>query len=408
MGLLKVLDGAELNAAQPAFAPVPRPAPATAQDCRLVLLSTGKSLLRLEQGWKQLEASSAVAPTAFQSFEWVKAWHEVYGQPDSARELQLLAGYRNDELVFLWPLIKQRRHGLTVLTWATEPIAQYGDLLCHREETASDWINWSIAYLRQQAEVDLLYLRHVRQTSNFAPYAQRHFRDGQLNERAAAMDLSQFKTDADYDARYDSRQRKHRKKARKALEEMGAFAYGPVTDVAAVKSAIAAATREKLAWLEERGKFNTTIACPGHQLFLEKLSRLDASGLHLTLTQISLGEKPISWEFCFAYNGVQYCYMTAHENALTDYSPGRVHFDLAQRHWLAQGQKSYDLMVPYDPYKESWSSALEPVNDYYLPLTAKGSLYGNLVIGWLRPQARGIYMRLPPRVLRVLKKLLRQ
>ena len=100
--------------------------------------------------------------------------------------------------------------------------------------------------------------------------------------------------------------------------------------------------------------------------------------------------------------------MTAHVNEMTNLSPGRLHFDLAQRHWLARGQSSYDLMVPYDSYKDSWSSEQEPVNDYYLPLSALGQVYGSVYLKVLRPWAKVLYKQLPTSTLRILKRVLWQ
>jgi hypothetical protein len=70
--------------------------------------------------------------------------------------------------------------------------------------------------------------------------------------------------------------------------------------------------------------------------------------------------------------------------------------------------REYDLMVPYDQHKESFSSHKERVNDWFLPLTLRGACNGILYIGFLRPALRGVYRKLPAPVLRVLKHLLRQ
>ena len=123
--------------------------------------------------------------------------------------------------------------------------------------------------------------------------------------------------------------------------------------------------------------------------------------------QLSAGDQPISWEIGFIYHGTQYLYLTSHMAKLTDLSPGRLTFDLSQRQALRQGLKSYDLMIPYDPHKESWASQTEPVNDYYLPLNTYGAFYGHFYFGWLRPILRKIYLGLPMGKLKILQKILR-
>ena len=404
--MLKVLEEPAMMTMAPAQAKaVPARLP---PQSYLTLITTTRSLNRLAEAWADLETRCHVSPTVFQSFDWVKCWNDVYGKPDSARELHVVAGFAENKLVFLLPLMLQQRFGFKILTWLTEPVGQYGDALVDQNHNTDLWFNHAVQYLQQHKAADILHLRHVRDTSNFAPHAKANWFDGKLNERAAAMDLTQFKTEADYDARYDARQRKHRRRARQALEALGPVSFEQLTDSAAIDEALTAATKEKLTWLRERGRFNTTMACPQHLDMLKLLGRVKDKPTALSVTVIKIAGKPVSWEGCFAYHGVQYCYMTAHDSTMTNLSPGRLHFDMAQRHWLAQGQKSYDLMVPYDPYKESWSSAYEPVNDYYLPLSLLGQIYGHLYLGILRPKARAIYMKLPNSVLRTLKRLLRQ
>jgi hypothetical protein len=77
--------------------------------------------------------------------------------------------------------------------------------------------------------------------------------------------------------------------------------------------------------------------------------------------------------------------------------------DFSQRRALADGMKVFDLMLPHDAHKDSWSSAATPVNDYFLPLSPAGWAYGALYVERLRPLLRRAYHRMPPAVLRLLK-----
>jgi CelD/BcsL family acetyltransferase involved in cellulose biosynthesis len=94
-------------------------------------------------------------------------------------------------------------------------------------------------------------------------------------------------------------------------------------------------------------------------------------------------------------------------NSHTDLSPGRLHMDLSQRQALADGMTRFDLMVPYDPHKESWSSGQVMTRDYYLPMTLKGKIYGALYLRYLRPTLRKIYYKLPSSILRTMRPLTR-
>jgi CelD/BcsL family acetyltransferase involved in cellulose biosynthesis len=377
-------------------------------QCYLTQATSLKSLARLESSWRELETSGHVPATIFQSFDWVKTWCETYAQPQSKTRIIVVTGYTNNRLVFVLPLMTDKILGLIRASWLSQPIAQYGDILCHKNENPVQWMQHAIDYLKVSSAIDVLHLRHVRQTSNLYPFASSAMGDGKLNERAPYLDLTTFKTDGDYEARYDSRQRKHRKKVRKGLETLGPINFVQLHDPNEIDTALDYAVAQKRNWLQQRGRFNRTMACPQHNQFLKALSRFDKNSATLQVTQLSAGEQHVSWEASFLFNGVQYCYLTAHQTGFTDRSPGRLHFDLSQRHSLANGLKAFDLMVPYDPYKESWSSAMEPVNDYYLALSKRGSVIGNAYFGLLRPLLRNFYAKLPIPILRILKTLLRQ
>lgn len=374
----------------------------------LTLLTTQLSMQRLEQQWRALESRCAIAPSVFQSYDWNKCWCDVYAQPDSNKEIYIVAGYISNELVFLMPLMRFSSKGQVILSWMSHPIGQYGDMLLAHGQDGTTWLKAAETYIQRQDEIDCLHLRHIRQTSNFVAASANRWQDGKLYERAPAMDLAQFKTEADYDARYNRQQRARRKQIRKHLEEMGPLNFARLPQGDAANSAIDEATDEKLKWLAERGRFNKVLSCPKHAAFLKRLSQVPQSNTDVVVTQLTAGNNTISWEVGFRYQGTHYCYLTSHRNELTAKAPGRLTMDLSQRKALNDGCTRFDLMVPYDQHKESWASAMEPVNDYYLPLSLKGAAYGNFYLGFARPHLRKLYQRMPMGVLRVLKKLLRQ
>jgi CelD/BcsL family acetyltransferase involved in cellulose biosynthesis len=284
----------------------------------------------------------------------------------------------------------------------TDPFGQYGDVLCRKGHNAKKWITSAIQFMNRLKDVDILRLRHVRSDSHVASYAAELFTDARVPDKAPYLDLSQFANEDAYDARYSSVQRKRRKKIRKAIEDIGPITFsrlpsGSLADLA-VKNAIA----EKNAWLEERGRINRVLGCPGHAEFLKALSRRLGGSVEVVVTELKAGDKPISWEVGFRHNGVHYGYITSHVNALTDLSPGRLHMDLSQRACLNDGMTAYDLMVPNDAHKESWSSATVDTNDYFLPLSPLGSMIGHIYLRGLRPVFRKIYYNLNSATLRKL------
>lgn len=365
------------------------------------MISTLDGLLSLRAEWTSLEARCHSPPSVFQSFDWVNEWAKVYCDPSGSNpvEMQIMLGRKNNKLVFVMPLLLRRVQGVKMLTLLTDPQAQYGDILCDRNENTEFWMRAALEFCQASNTADILYIRHVRGDSNLAPFAKQHLMDAHFNEQAPYLDLTAFKSSADYDARYSSTQKKRRKKIRKYLQDLGPVSFATVKDLAACDTAIAMAVAEKHIWLKDRGRYSRVMNCPRHVEFLQRLARLSGSRLKLVVTKLSAGDKPASWDISFRYEGTNYCYITSHVNTLNDLSPGRLHMDQSQRLSLADGMKKFDLMVPNDPHKESWCSGKTEVNDYYYAFTAKGRLFGTAYLGWLRPLIRKAYYSLPQKAL---------
>lgn len=373
------------------------------RDAHVAVLRDVRAFLALEDQWRGLEAQSSPRRNVFQSFGWLKSWAVSYGGARGESPLSVALGYRDGALVFAWPLMRVKSGPLTFLRWMSEPFGQYGDVLVAPGECPVSWMSEALRELSSQRGVDGLRLRHVRADAVAAPFLRQCFRDTRFDEKAPWLDLTAFAGETAYDARYSPAQRKRRKKIRKGLED----AFGPVRfDLYrgghAADTAIERAIAEKSQWIDERGRQNRVLGCPRITDFLKGLSRASA-GMELVVSELSAGDRPVSWEIGLRAGGVHYAFITSHVNALTDYSPARLHMDLSQRQALKDGMAAFDLMLPHDAYKDSWSSGATPVNDYFLPLSPQGWAYGALYLERLRPVLRHAYYRMPPALLRLLK-----
>jgi CelD/BcsL family acetyltransferase involved in cellulose biosynthesis len=367
------------------------------------LVTTLPALQDMEHKWRELESATQNHISVFQSFDWVMAWAETYVTGDSKITLHVVAAYDGDELVFVWPLMRKTTLGFSVLSWLTDPYGQYGDVLVRHGHCTKRWIEHTISFLRRLKDVDLLRLRHVREDSHLSAHAKHLLVDARMQEGAPWLDLTQFADEAAYDARYTSAQRKRRKKIRKSLEELGPVTFTQLPAGVLADQAIAKAISEKNAWLAERGRFNRVLGCTGHLSFLKTLSRRLNGSVDVVVTELKAGDTTISWEISFRHATTHYAYITSHMNTYTDLSPGRLHMDLSQRACIAAGMKVFDLMVPNDPHKETWSSASALAHDYYLPLSFSGKLVGSGYIRTIRPLLRTFYYGLNASILRRFK-----
>ncbi len=374
--------------------------PATAH---LSLVTSISNLRAMQEDWRALESQCQKKPSVFQSFDWIMAWSETYAATAQGPELHLLTGYDQGDLVFVWPLMKTRRLGVATLTWLTDPFGQYGDILCQKDQCAQHWMSNAIAFVKRLKGVDLLHLRHVRDDANMGSRAKQLLRDAKTPERAPWLDLTQFANEQAYDARYTGSQRKRRKKIRKHIEDLGPVEFKVLPSGVLADRAMEMAIAEKNQWLSQRGRLNRVLGCPGHSRFLKNLSRRIGGTVEVIVSELTAGGKPVSWEIGFRSGKTHFGYITSHVNALTDLSPGRLHMDLSQRASLNAGMERFDLMVPYDAHKESWSSASEHTKDYFLPFSATGWLAGHGYLQIVRPVIRKLYYTALPAVFRILK-----
>ena len=371
----------------------------------LTLITSFRAFDRLRDTWTELETRCAKPPSVFQSFDWCRKWSDVYAGPDSKNEIFIVTGYHQNILVFVWPLVKRSRKGLVLLTWMTQPIGQYGDILCDAGVNCEQWMKAATKFIRNIRAADCMHLRHVRENVNCSNHAESFWHDGKLHERAPMMDLTQFKTEADYDARYDSHQRRRRRRIQKKLEEIGTLKFESLVDEPATV-AVDMAIAEKMDWLRDKGRFNEVLGSAQHAELLKRFIRDSSCQLRTVVSHLTAGGKPVSWEIGFCYRGTHYAYLLSHQRSLIDHSPGRLMLDFAERSALASGLSTFDLMAPYDSYKDSFASGVVLVNDYYLPLTLKGAAYGHGYLHILRPIIRRAYQRMPVPILRVIKRLL--
>jgi CelD/BcsL family acetyltransferase involved in cellulose biosynthesis len=370
----------------------------------ITIISNLQGLMALREQWQALEQDSWTATSVFQSFDWIASWCETYCAGDEAADIHTLVGYDNNRLVFVFPLMLKKPKGVRMLTWLSDPFGQYGDVICAKDQNPHLWIANALTFLRRLKGIDLLRLRHVRADSTLAVAAAHHLMDARLNECAPFLDLTAYKTEDDYENRYTGTQRKRRKKIRRHLEEKGPVTFTQLRLGTDSDRAVDEAIAEKNLWLADRGRINRVMSCPRHASFLKRLSRRTSNAMNMIVTELAAGGKPVSWEIAFQFGGTHFAYITSHVNALTDLSPGRLHFDLSQRACLAGGLERYDLMVPHDAHKESWSSGKTDTKDYFLPLNLRGRLVGEIYLRRVRPILRSVYYSLPSWALRAVNR----
>jgi CelD/BcsL family acetyltransferase involved in cellulose biosynthesis len=361
----------------------------------LSLVTNIAALEQLTAAWRELHSACAHKHGVFQSADWCLTWAHIYATPELGIEPCVVTGYQDGNLVFLWPLMKVKQGPLTILRWLTEPFAQYGDVVVKAGSDALPWCRSAMEFLRRLKGIDCLRLRHVREDAAIYPFLQENFNCAGEADEAPYLDLTAYPTEAEYDKRYSREQRKRRGKIRKSLAAMGTVDFQMLPPGSLMDRAMEQAVTHKRQWLDERGLYSKPLQCPYLGPFLRELSRSANGSVALVTSCLKAGDRPISWEIGLRFGKSHFWFITAHDTSLTDASPARLHMDMSQRQAIKDGMRIFDLMVPGDPHKQSWSNGSTVVHNFHAPLSLAGRLYGFGYLSLLRPIVRRFYFSAP-------------
>jgi CelD/BcsL family acetyltransferase involved in cellulose biosynthesis len=370
-------------------------APASTDQLDVACITTLEGLHGLRSAWQRLEQADGRNTTAFQSYDWCAAWADAFVPSSAKIELCIVTLQHLGEPVCILPGMICIENGPRIFRALSQPYAQYSDILCHPNWRTPAVLDALHDALKTMASIDVIYLRHVREDSFAHQFATRHMQPTGYSEAAPAMELSAFASEQDYLARYTKVQRRRRKKIANAIEKLGPLSFTSHTRSETFDNLLDNIIGHKQSWIAERGLYSTPLNDARLLTFLRLLSRREAPRLVPVITSLTAGGRPVSHELGLRYRGRHCAFITGHDPELTNLSPARLHMDRSQRQALADGVSTFDLMVPGDPYKSSWSCRSVAVADHASPLTARGKLHCATYIRLLRPIARKLYLHTP-------------
>ncbi len=356
-------------------------------------------LYGLESDWHDLEERVASGAGAFQSFDWCVAWSETFLKRDKAPELCIVTVRDRGRLVMIWPLMMTCVGPFCVLRWLGEPYGQYGDVLVDPGYARALVFDAAWKHILETSKADTVWLRHVRGDAAVRDYlAERCQVSGKL-QTAPFFDMTALRSEDDLDARYSKSQRRRRKRIRTQLEK----AFGPVSIECADQSdglndVMDEAVAQKREWLHQRGLYSEPVNAPGLSEFFTRLAKRTGGRLQVSACRLVAGNTTLSYQVGLNYFGRHLCFLTSHNCRYTNLSPARLHMDLAQRRAFNQRLRVFDLMVPGDPHKKTWSNGEVPVCDFFAETSFKGRAFGGIYLSALRPLVRASYKAMPSRL----------
>ena len=352
--------------------------------------------------WTALSRACGRPQQVFQTFEWLAVWRSFY-LGDRTRAA-IVTGRDHGRLVFLWPLVIERRFGLRILSGMGEPLSQYGDAIID-DSVGDSERDAALAHL-VTLPVDLVWLRRLRDDAALAPSLQRRFGSGMTRQTAPVVDLAGIADVAALNGRYSGKLRANRARRRRRLQEQGPLAFdhfGPSPEAVAL---VRTALRFKRDWARRRGILAPFLRDPRFESFFVEAAGSTSGVPGLRVSALRRGPETLGIEISVLYRGRLFGHVLA---------PNPDHFSLGVGGVLAEStilnalERRYaavDLLAPADPYKLEWATASVGVSDYLLPLSAAGRVYARLWVRFGRSLLRRIARRAGPRVAALSQRLI--
>jgi CelD/BcsL family acetyltransferase involved in cellulose biosynthesis len=339
--------------------------------------------------WWQLENEHAARLDWFQTSEWCLNWLNHHA--DRRISPRILVLREGDRVVAVLPLmVKLNRFGFRILRTLGDPHSQYAGMLCRNGTLSPVETHVLRKALHSMADADAAVINLVPTDSPLATILSGDSIIPSLNNVSSVLDLSGYRSSADYAASLCKARRKSRNRRRKRLAEAGAVVFrvlrpGDSDYAQQVERSMAL----KQAWLKRTGRVSAGLSMNDHPQFLASLRD---SGV---LFELSISGQPVALELGFLRNRHFYSYLGSFDWRWRDLSPGKAQMDLIVDWLIDNGVVAYDFLAHPSTYKDAWSDTTVPLNSHVVELTQRGSLYARFWINSTRPALKRAIEAIP-------------
>lgn len=371
----------------------------------LAVARTATDFVKLQKEWALLEQEVCGAPI-FQSAAWASAVFSFEAaRTNSLFDPVIVTLRKNGQLVGLLPLERVKTRFRTVLMPLGNTFPQYSDALVRPDVELRSVLSAMIRAARQAAPSDVILFLKVR--ADGALNAGLPKRRVLLNSDQGAPFLDMIGW-ADFPSFYStikSKTRKNIRNARNRLEREAPLVHEVAITPADQVGVIDRTLNGRAGRLRDQGLTSRAFASDG---FLEFCKALPwQNDIELLAMSLRHGDKPIAEQWGFIYRNRYFAYVATRDFTSSDESPGKLQLGEIVKVCFEKNLKAADFLVPVMPYKVTWSNNIMNVSDYAIPCTIKGWV---LTVVWdqlLRPSAKRLFIRTPPKLRAALMKCFR-
>ena len=371
----------------------------------LDVVTTFTGLEALEDDWNALFAASARSGQVFQSFNWCWHWCRHYlGESRRGPSLAVVTGRFDGRLVLIMPLVSERAHGVTTLSWLGEPVSQYGDIVVAPEAAGLDGLEaaWRLAVARTRA--DVANLRRVRADAAVAPLLDRLDAAVTAVEEAPFLALSGDTSFAGWETRRQPKARKNRRRQARRLADTGEIAFASHSGTPEAGRLAGEAVRLKRATLGAKGAFSLALADERFEAFFAEAAASTSRPAGVTVLALTSDGAPAALKILVETGDTACLHVAVFEPRFEKCGAGGLLLEHVVERTIAARRATFDLLPPRHDYKMEFADGIVVVADHALAVSTTGWLYTN---GFLRVRRRlkATIEGLPLPVRRILAKL---
>lgn len=346
------------------------------------VIQSPAAFLALEAEWDGLFARCGRPHQVFQSHVVLRHWASHYLA--AGDRLAILCARIEGRLAMVWPLVRQRRLGFSMLRFMGGPVAQFSDVLAEDQPglLAAGW----------QALVatgaDVLEIRKLRDDARLAELDFPAEPIVTEREEALFADCGQRVAADGPGPAYSARDRSSYRRRLRRLSERGDVALSRCGPGEAAAALAREAVLLKRKALSRRGIFAPAISDARFEAFFADLAGDRDRASPLRLATIHVGGRVAGIDLSLDCQGVTFGHINAADPDLADHGLGRllIHHSLASAQ--SRGSSRFDMLAPADRYKRGHADGATGVSDITVPLSPAGRLLCRAGFPHWRPLAK--------------------
>jgi CelD/BcsL family acetyltransferase involved in cellulose biosynthesis len=332
----------------------------------------------VEDEWRRFE--QIAEGTAFQSFEWLAAWHRHIGMRDGVVPVIAIGRFADGKTAFLLPLAVEPRRAVRRLCFLGQDLCDYNAPLLARDfaqrvnegrflalwrelrqqiqrdpQLAHDWIDFEKMPQTIGAQINPLMSLAVTPNANSAHITQ------------LGDDWETF-----YRTKRSSATRRRDRTKRKRMSEFGEMRFITAAAPDDARRTLETLMQQKSLAFARKG-IPDMFARPGYREFFLDFASNAATRQLAHVSRMEIGSTCAAANFAVIFGDCYYHILSSYcDGELTRHGPGALHLRELLAHAMRLGLRRFDFTIGDERYKSEWCDLRLKLCDYSAAATWRG------------------------------------